>query len=65
MFPSSDERGEDTYSVGSLRKSLSLENPCHINHSYLNTRDHPKSKGDNRKIYGKNCDNACTNVELQ
>jgi hypothetical protein len=67
MFPTSVARGEDTYSIGSLRKSLSqsLKNPCHINYSYLNTRDHPKSKEDNRKICSKNCDKACTGMELQ
>jgi hypothetical protein len=32
------------------------------NYSYINTRDQALSKGDDRKICNKNCDEACTEL---
>jgi hypothetical protein len=33
-------------------------------HSYIITRDHANSAGDNKKVYNKSCDKARTCVEL-
>jgi hypothetical protein len=59
-------RAEDTYFVGSFRKSWiqSQDDPCEIHYSYLITWDQANSAGDNKKIYNKNYDKARTFVEL-
>jgi hypothetical protein len=40
-------------------------NPCHINYSCINAQDQTKFKRRCEKICSKNCDEACTAMEME
>jgi hypothetical protein len=58
--------GENTLSVGSLRKSYLNRWKTEVknNHSYINTWGQALSMGDNRKKNNNNYDKACPELKL-
>jgi hypothetical protein len=61
LFPSSGKGGgEDTYSVGPLRKNR-WATPVRFTQLF---NLQANFAGDNKKVYNKSCDKACTCMEL-